>query len=278
MTAGWWFWQEFAGTFWPGEPPPYSIELADEIRTHGAPIRWSVFRDDKPILTPPVIDQKVGYSVNEISYEAKDESYTLNGKFEFTGVLTGGPAQVRKVLSMYHITPTGALRSLRVEVVVELRVAVLNSTIRATVEGDVVERHLRPHWRIETPWAAPQNLETEPVEVSSRGSVLNPLHPVNRIRGLRPGQSWRMPLLDPLADSISARVMGTAPGARYLQAAVLAETQLLDWNQAKVPCLVITYRGDDTNAATWVRRSDGMVLQQEVISHNAERLVLQRDY
>src|SRR5207248_1379216 len=50
----------------------------------------------------------------------------------------------------------------------------------------------------------------DPVPVSHSGSVLNPLHPVNKIKGLRAGQSWRMPMIDPLTESISAvrRLLG----------------------------------------------------------------------
>ena len=49
-----------------------------------------------------------------------------------------------------------------------------------------------------------------------------------------------------------------------------------DWDNRAVPCLVIEYRkGKEITARTWVRKSDGLVLQQEASNLGFE-MILQR--
>src|SRR5262249_23835181 len=42
-----------------------------------------------------------------------------------------------------------------------------------------------------------------PIPLTARGSVLNPLQPVNRIWGVRRGQKWRVPLVHPMRDVVA---------------------------------------------------------------------------
>jgi len=117
----------------------------------------------------------------------------------------------------------------------------------------------------------------KPVPVARTGSVLNPLHPVNRIKGLRPGQTWRMPLLDPVAKAQGAleHLLGKND-APFLNARVLPQPQMLPDHPSPIPCLVIEYDDEETRPRTWVQVGSGLVLRQEA-SQLGRRMILQRD-
>jgi hypothetical protein len=128
----------------------------------------------------------------------------------------------------------------------------------------------------------PLKLDMEPVEVPAHGSVFNPLHPVNRIGGLRPGQRWRMPQFDPLAEAVAASLAKFLKlgkplplGPRFLDAEVQPPKTLV-WNKREVACLVIVYRSDEISASTWVRQQDGLVLRQEA-GKPSDSVILQRE-
>jgi hypothetical protein len=99
--------------------------------------------------------------------------------------------------------------------------------------------------------------------------VLLPLHPVNRIAGLSPGQKWQMTVLDPLGDSLAA-LKGGGGELRILRAHVrdepaefVAPVTKTGRRRNPVLCLVIDYEGDDFTASTWVERERGLVMCQE---------------
>lgn len=278
-TSSWWFYQEIGVHLWPGEPPPFIIDLLDEVRSQGGvPIRWTVYRDNYKLGEPRDDNKKkVGYAITEVKYEDQDDLFALENDFNFTdmgNVLN--LAQVRKIKSTYRVTRSGALHSIKAELELDVKLGAKIS-IKVQVDGTVKNRRFSPKWRIVVPGLAEEELQTNSVEVSLRGSVLNPLHPLNRISDLRPGQSWSLPLVDPLADSVMAHVLKQTSGVKILQARVLPETRKLTWGVSEVPCLVIDYRNEEINACTWVRQSDGLVLQQEVVSAQGERLILHRE-
>jgi hypothetical protein len=117
-----------------------------------------------------------------------------------------------------------------------------------------------------------------PVTIARRGGVLNPLLPVNRLTGIKRGQRWRVPMLDPIAEALLAYVHQQPPATKFLEAHVQVASEDLEWQDKRPPvsCLIIDYTGDDTFGRTWVRESDGLVLRQEM-THAGERLTLRRD-
>jgi hypothetical protein len=135
-----------------------------------------------------------------------------------------------------------------------------------------------PSWLAQTLTKPPYFSHTlEPVPVARTGSILNPLHPVNRIKGLRPGQTWRMPLLDPLDKARGGweKLLGKND-TTFLNARVLPQPQLLPDSPRPIPCLVIEYDDEDIKPRTWVQLQSGLVLRQEATQFG-KRLVLQRD-
>jgi len=125
-----------------------------------------------------------------------------------------------------------------------------------------------------------QSFTLDPVEVSAEESFLNPMHPLKEVRGLYQGQHWRMRLVDPLEDALSALLAKYLPGinmrVRYLEADVTAADLSLEGRE--VACWVIDYREPGKKAIlarTWVRRKDGAVLRQEA-AFQGNRLVMER--
>ena len=273
-STAWLFYRDLRPRLLPGEPPPYTIDLADEAEI--STIRWSVFKDNQ---TKPT-----GYAKTRVRYSEVDDTFEISGEFKLwsTGIMQGNADQV--VEGKYRVTRDGQLRGIdaRVTVVktIEAR-SLLEIEATGRIEGDVKNRIFTPHLTIDVPSALHLSKDLAPVRVSERGNVLNPLQPVNRITGLKKGQRWRMPLVHPLTDAVSAAVSSIfkyeITEISTLEAEVLPETQLLKWGHALVPCLVVEYTGDDIHVRTWVREADGTVLRQEVEQHG-ESLVVQRDY
>jgi hypothetical protein len=279
-ATAWLFQRDLWPNLRPDEPPPYTIDLADEARQQALPIHWNVLHGEK----------KIGQVQTSVSYRPADDTFDMQGRIGHLDLGRVGLLQIsaNRLASTYTVTRTGELRELLIEGTLAVQTAALLSAAlidaRVRLEGKVEKGYFIPYGEVEV-GNHKEELQLEPVEVSSRGSILNPLHPVNRIVNLRPGQHWRTPLVDPLADSLSTMVrknpalemlVRRAPGARELRAEVLAEPVTMRWEQREVPCLVIEYRRDDFLAHTWVRASDGLVLRQEA-SVWGERIVLERE-
>jgi len=269
-TTAWLFQRDIWPRLQSGQPPPFAIDLADEAQQpHVA--RWSIYRGENK-------ESKIGRARTWVAYRAADDTFELNSEIEKLELRGGAKSvQVPRLFSLYRVTRDGELR----EMTSDVKVVILGIEIHAQINGQVREQRFWPHCTLETALlGGKQELDIKPVEVSAHGTVLNPLHPVNRLVGLHPGQRWRMPLIDPLADALAAKVADAfstaALAPRFLNAEVLPAGQMLRWNGQEVPCLVIEYRGDEMTARTWVRQSDGLVLQQEA-SQQEERLTLLRD-
>jgi hypothetical protein len=265
---GWLVYRDIVPWLGPGEPPPFTIDLAEEALAHSSDIRWRIVKEGK----------EKGHATTSVRYRSKDDTYELRCEFKlWSGERGPGTDPDQLIRSMYRVTREGELREIRAGVSVVIKPA----AVSIDISGVVKDRKLYPRVEIRPAGLEPIEQELAPVEVSSRGNVLNPMQPVNRITGLRKGQKWRMPLVDPLADVAQAyNPLGHGKKALVgqLEAEVLRETHTLLWgaNQEQVPCLVIEYRGDDTSARTWVRESDFTVLQQEV-NHHGDKLILVRE-
>jgi hypothetical protein len=275
-TTAWFVTREVAPRWRSGDAPPYVIELADEALKNVTPIRWRLAwngRDMGQVRTT------LRYQEAEGLFELKAESERLD--LANIGALKISARNLRNSLQVNH---DGELRGVHTAVEMETPIGVFKVAVTAQVKAGRIERSCD----LESPLLGAISPKLEPVAYR-RGSVLNPLHPVNRVNGLKPGQRWRIPLFDPFGDALKATVaelsgvklsqQAAEPVAQFLYAEVLAEPQYIEWDGAPQPCFVIDYRaesGDDFTGRTWVRTSDGLVLRQEARS-NEETLVLQRE-
>jgi hypothetical protein len=256
-TSGWLFYRDLWPKLRPGEPPPYTIDLVEEARQHELPTRWSILRGGK----------EIGKAYTRVKYREEDDTFELHGTMKNLKLYHDpdfGTVTVREASNLYRVGRDGELREIMADWTGDAHLAGERCDFKIHAHGQVRDHYMLPAGWVEGPDGR-KELNAEPVRISTYGAVLNPLHPVNRVLGLHPGQHWRMPLVDPLSDVLAT--IGKLPGTRSVPAALeahVSQPQNLPWAGQDVPCLVIEYRDeDDAIARTWVRESDGLVLRQE---------------
>ncbi len=236
-----------------GEAPPFVIDLTDEVSANT--IAWTVVQNG----------ERVGTGLSSVG-RRPDRIFEFKSEFRFHDLNILKIVKFHKLASMYRVTADGHFRSLTAEVFLE------NSADPTLVISGRLE-----HGFVVPKVAARvgQHLIAVPfqqkIKVDEHGSILNPMHLVNKINGLREGQTWTIPLMDPLAGNF------TGPTIRELEAKVLRDR--LYWDKQDVACFRIDYREPGkqiAKARTWVRCRDGLVLQQEA-QHLEREIVLIRE-
>ena len=248
------FYREVWPHWRPGGPPPYAIDLTEELGR--STVDWNIYQSGK----------RTGHAVSQVERQ-RDRTYHLRTHLHFDNFRIFD-LELRRLSTVYHVTEEGELLDLSVVFQVRLK----NKQI------DLPDAELRLEGMVEDGEIAPKilfNGEKLPlgearVPLGESGSILNPMQLLNRVPGLSEGRHWRMTLFDPMkalkAFPLFAPVLGTAEGMSvpHLDAEVTTDTLL--WNDEDVPCFKIEYRKPkelDPVAATWVRRRDGLVLQQQ---------------
>ena len=277
-TTGWLIYHDVWPLLLPGQAPPYTIALADEVQTQQVHVRWAASYNDRPYLRLETW----------VEHDPADDTFTLQAQARPLPVSSkesgddadpfGGLVRLRRSTSTYRVARNGDLRSVSVEFAVEAHAGGLLVPGEGSLQGEVKEGKFYSRLRVASPLLPGRDIEKElePVAVSTHGSVLSPLHPVSRITGLRPGQTWRLPLVDPIKDALTALAAGQPGPEIVLTAHVLEKTETQTWDGRPVECLVIEYQGDDVTARTWVEVGSGYVIRQES-ERAGERLALQRE-
>jgi hypothetical protein len=269
-------------------PPSFSIELADEAVRQVVPIRWRIERNGEAIGT---IQTQLRFLESDDSYEFSASSAGLSLAEIQLPIVGRIHATARKYEDRLRVTRDGELKGMETEIALSVRIGeqaelVAQALLGAEVEGNEMQRR----FHVSAPGLGEFQPALEPTE-PIRGNVLNPLHPVHRLTGIRPGQRWRQPLVTPHEDIVRA-ALARMPGAesaaaalrdtgpRWLDASVRTSSQGLESDRGVVECLVIDYRGDwrgdEFTAQTWIAASDGAVLRQEA-DFQGQKLVLIRE-
>jgi hypothetical protein len=269
----WLFVREIWPRLRPGGPPPFTIDLADEAAEYA--IRWTVYIGGKD----------GGHARTWVTYLPADDTFELSGEFRLWSTIRRDVEPETMIDCTYRVTREGQL--------LELQAGGYQTVLNVEVEGVVAGR-------VERGWLASRvkagvrglsqpliEVELPPVEVPFRASVLNPLQPFNKIRGLAPGQTWQMPYFDPMEALAERLLPGRGAGREFVHAKVLPVQPLPDIPlrmgpnmpevlRGGVPCLAVQYSDPDFAATTWVRHADSVVLRQEV-TREGETLILNRD-
>jgi hypothetical protein len=260
-SNGWLLWKDVWPRLERGQPPPFTIDLVEEVQLDKAPqTAWTVM-----VASSARGPARETYrALTWVERESGGDLYVLH--FRVSPILAPPPAGgkprslglVESMASRCRVTPAGDLRDLEAEVVVR--------GVRASFRGEV--RGDRFFGRYDVGGLFQGDLE--PVPVAHHGAVFLPFHPVQRLHGLRPGQTWREP-------SVGLPAFGLdGSSVRVVQARVLPTPEMLPWKGKDIPCLVIEYADEDQTMRTWVEQDGGLVLKQEAVV-GTEHWVLQRD-
>ena len=306
-TLGWFGHREIWPRLFPGRAPPFVIELADEATQQGQTF-WTIYRDDRDIgnaITSLRDDQAIGKARTSLKYLNADDTFELACEMKDVELYDSNPIciYIAAMTNRYVVSRAGELRSVSTRG--ELRAESKKRkdshvpgfalfTVTANFDARVEDGKLLRSAKITVPFLGDISPKLEPMDVPS-GNVLNPMHPVPRVTGLRPGRRWRMPVFNPMGDAVSPTMQAAAEqskltpkgsavpvptGPTYLDAEVLSERAMISWNGREYECYVIDYRsvGNEHAARTYVRVRDGLVLRQEASAMgDHERFIMQRD-
>lgn len=254
-----------------GQAPDFHIDLTDEVGSPSA--NWDLFKGDK----------LVGRGHSRVKRHA-DRTFELTQTFQFHDLRIPAATfqvTVRRMESAYRVTSDGKLKGLRAVAAAALgdgKPGAPAPEIEGTIEGEVVDGQLQPRMAVKL-FGTPLDLPAmRPVDLGESANILNPMHLVHRLPGLREGQRWRVSLVDPFKILSASELIGNLGGGggpTFLEAEVDAAVR--EWNGHETPCFRIVYRepGKDATAETWVRRADGLVLFQEA-KHQTLALSIRR--
>lgn len=245
--------------------PTFQPDLTDEI---GSPlVGWTVLRDG----------EEIGSGTSKVNAQ-EDGNYEFRSNFHFKKLAIGPEKHrlhVRQMENSYVVTDKGKLLTVTTRVIMNHDVekpAFAPPDISVAIQGEVVDGKFEPNLTFNQ-----LNIKLDKIDMPQQGNIINPMHLINRLRGLRAGQTWKITLVDPFRG-LTAKLGGDFTKSMAMPA-LLAEVKpdTLTWDKREVQCLVIEYReaGKDITARTWVRRSDGLVLQQEASNLGFE-MILQR--
>jgi hypothetical protein len=285
-TLGWFAYRELWPALFPGDEPEIALELPDEVgpevagvATRLPDVRWTIYRDD----------HSIGRAETRIHYNKEDDTFEIMtrivelklnfGSYSILEIHSPG------VTNSYRITRAGLLRQVRMEGDLEVYHEKVTTLFTGTVHGDLMERIASIKTRLLG--SISPIMESVP---APKGTVLNPMHPVPKLKNVRPGRRWRMPVLNPVGDAVQpiAQAILDHPfvkvflgqgsgeiklpklpsGATFVDAEVLDDVADLNIKGEISRCFIIQYRtenqsGSDKPARTYVRIRDGAVMRQE---------------
>jgi hypothetical protein len=280
--TGWLVWSELRTHFEADEQPSFVPDLVDEAQPERSWISWRVYLEGRARGGGPN-ETFTARTVTEIT-EKPDIQYTLRFRFEphnaVGDVMDLGDLRLRRINSLYRIDQKGRLLALETDIAFDQKLPLTINKwmeIAFALNGEVRDGMFRSRFEAA---AGEKEMtgELPAVPLQDKGSVLLPLHPLNKLSRLRLGQTWRMPIVNPMADALSAYV-GVSSEPRRLVARVRPNYEMLPDEDKDIPCLVIDYEeegdGEKSQPRTWVRAVDGLVLRQEA-TLNGKRLVMHR--
>jgi hypothetical protein len=282
--------RELAPSLREHDPPPYVIDLTAETQVVHPRVVWivlqngqvsyvaktwmdhneeddsfSLFADIKPAL-PPLLDKSV--VPDSLLLQHFVSSYRVSREGRLLELEVSGELSHRPVPGLPEL-------GFRPEFKLTGRV----------VDGGMLARLQLPQFK----GIVREADSTFRFPVSQNGTIFLPLHPVHKIKGVRPGASWRVPEIDPLSDAAKAWLRRFAidlpgGGERFLNARVRERPEAFPYDmgdEQQHVCWVIDYRDADDpeklTAATWVEVDTDLVLCQEAKSEQAGSLRVVRE-
>jgi hypothetical protein len=239
-----------------GEPPAFTIDITAEAG--GSRSSWTIKFNG----------QNVGSGFSGVK-PRPDRTFDLFSEWHFVNFRPLNIGEIKKIKGWYRVDKDGNLKELQAELGVVLGRDEWLGEAKGVVKDDLLLMS-----RQVSVGGVPVDLsgfQPKPIAVPAHGSILNSMHLLDRIPGLRVGRSWEVPLLDPLSLVLLNKT--TLPSL----IAQVHQDQLV-WQGQSVRCYRIDYAepGKSVTARTWVRMEDDLVLQQEA-GHKEMELMLIRE-
>jgi hypothetical protein len=279
-TLAWFCRRELGPILFPADAPPFAIDLGDEVTSQMAgevrrpDVLWGIYRDT----------ERIGRAETRLRYFVDDDTFELETRIVNLHFNRGiVEVKIPELITAYRIDRLGELRRFRFNGSLALPLFRAD----ASIQGEVRDGKLWRSGTVDIPGFMGKVTPEFDVVDAPRGGVLNPMHPIPKLKDIRPGGTWRMPLMNPLDDAMqpvaqSLLNFGQNPDKplafkmpqrpTHVDAEVLTEPRNVTFNGQDHECWVIEFRGLSEPARTFVRIRDGAVLRQE-----AEKFVMQRE-
>jgi hypothetical protein len=264
VMTGWLIQREVVPMMLADVSPSFQPDLTDEI---GSPIvAWTVLQDGK----------RLG-SANSRVQVNDDRSVEFQSSYQFNQ-FTMGLVEIQQIEQRYKVSEEGKLLTLSAKFVGKSPAAALllgRPGFTLDLKAEVVKDELLPRLFLNNDEKTP---DIGKITFVQKGNFVNPMHLLNRVRGLSEGKTWTINLPD-LQAGVENPFMGDlikkAGGPSMLIAEVTTDT--LAWDHKRIACYKIEYHepGKEVTVRTWVRKADGLVLQQDTSQFGFD-LVLQR--
>ena len=188
LAMAWLTVREIAPRWRVGDPPPYTIDLTDEVSRQA--IEWHVLQNK----------ERVGRAKSSVQLAA-DHTFELQTAFRNLKISV---FELRELTNTLHIDAAGKLIGFHVTAKGSAPIA---GDIDVDISGHVQDGELQPEVRAR---AGGLQHVLRGKKAPTRGSVLNSLQVLNRISGLAEGQQWSGAKLKTMIVAIE-RVAWPAP-------------------------------------------------------------------
>jgi hypothetical protein len=271
-TTGPLVWKELITPFWRADhPPPATFDLMDEAQGPKRPILWMVHVGQGE----PDLGISGHRAESWIGYNDAEDTFTIHTELTASqrlGPISFGPVKLRKLVKVERVDREARLLELRVEVEADASLfALVVERASLIIEGKVENNTFSP---VVAASFLGESFPVPPMQLPGDKSVLQPLNLVNHLRGLRPGQTWTVPMMDSVKTTLNIFGGSNKADLRYVEARVLPEPQRLP-GPTGVLCHVIEYDDPETRPRTWVQISTEEVVRQEAV-YEETRIIIQR--
>lgn len=223
----------------------FTFEQALASRAVEAPVEWTIYRGDDEVGS-------LFYSLKPDS----DSSYDIESRARIALPIAGMNNSEFELKSAIHVNPLKRLDRF------DVQLSLLGARTEVKIDGKVVGRRtLEVRGSL---FVGDEEIMTREVELAVDPSVmiLDVFGRIDELPGLRPGKTWRTRFVNPLRAMIGGALAPTE-SLDYIQHTVVA-TEPLAWNGQPVVCYKVEHRYQQVATHSWVRRTDGKVLVQEV--------------
>lgn len=242
----------------PGQPPLFTIDLADEAGNVRPSVVWKVYVNGAESFQLRTGIDLIGDQEDEFVLWAEYRPVKI-------GTVKKDTFGIRLIRGEFKVLRDGDLLSAGARVHLDsFRGVEFPFTLR--MEGEIAKGLFEPWVSTETPQGE-RKVKLDPMVAPANGVVFQPFQPVHRMLRLYPGRTWKQPFFDPLAITLSSTLTGGAGenGLGTVVARVRGATEGMQWSGKPVDCHVIDYSAPDLEASVWVGVRNGAVLRQKLI-------------